>query len=213
MIDVVGNNEFVIIPEPETNDQVPIPTVAVLAVITVVGEEIQSVCVMPAFATVGTSFTTSVTFETEDKHGIFEIVQANTLFPKPKPVMVEFGKVGLVIVPLPDTKVHIPVPMAGVLAVIVVVGEEIQSVCVVPAFDDVGISFTRIETVDELAEHGLFEIVHSKIFNPKPKPVIDVDGDNEFVIVPEPDIKDQVPIPTVAALAFMKAFGLVIQTV
>jgi hypothetical protein len=74
-------------------------------------------------------------------------------------------------------------------------------------------SFTRMETVDELAAHGLLEMVHSKIFKPNPKPVIDVDGDNELVIVPEPDIKDQVPTPTVAALAFMKAFGLVIQTV
>jgi hypothetical protein len=128
VIDVVGDNEFVIVPEPETNDQVPTPTVAVLAVITVVGEEIQSVCVIPAFETVGTSFTTSVTFETEDKHGIFEIVQANTLFPKPKPVIVVFGEVGLVIAPLPETKVHIPVPIVGVLAVIVVVGDDIQSV-------------------------------------------------------------------------------------
>ena len=213
MIEVVGDNEFVIIPEPATNDHVPTPTVAVLAVITVVGEEIQSVCVIPAFETVGTSFTTSVTFETEDKHGIFEIVQANTLFPKPKPVMIEFGEVGLVIVPLPETRVHIPVPIVVVLAVIVVVGEEIQSVCVVPAFDGVGRSFTRIETVDELAEHGLFEIVHSKIFKPKPKPVIEVVGDNELVIVPEPEINDQVPTPTVAVLAFIKAFGLVIQTV
>ena len=43
VIEVVGDSEFVITPVPDTNVQTPVPTVAVLAVITVVGEEIQSV--------------------------------------------------------------------------------------------------------------------------------------------------------------------------
>ena len=38
------------------------------------------------------------------------------------------GSVGLVIVPLPETNVHKPVPTVGVLAVIAVVGDEIQMV-------------------------------------------------------------------------------------
>ena len=35
--EVVGESEFVIVPEPETRVQTPVPTVAVFAVITVVG--------------------------------------------------------------------------------------------------------------------------------------------------------------------------------
>lgn len=43
VIVVLGDNELVITPEPETSDHVPIPTVAVLAFMIVVGEEIQRV--------------------------------------------------------------------------------------------------------------------------------------------------------------------------
>lgn len=43
VIVVLGDNEFEITPVPETNDQVPIPTVAVFADIVAVGEEIQIV--------------------------------------------------------------------------------------------------------------------------------------------------------------------------
>ena len=42
-MDEVGESEFVITPLPETKVHTPVPTVAVLAVITVVGEEIQIV--------------------------------------------------------------------------------------------------------------------------------------------------------------------------
>ena len=67
------------------------------------------------------------------------MVHAKTLLPNPKPVIVVFGKVGFVIVPEPETKVHKPVPTKAVLAFIVVVGEEIQSVWLEPAFAVVGI--------------------------------------------------------------------------
>jgi hypothetical protein len=60
---------------------------------------------------------------------------------------------------------------------------------------------------------GELEIVHAKTFVPKPKPVILVVGDNELVIVPDPETKVQIPVPTVATLAAMDAFGLVAHTV
>ena len=50
------------------------------------------------------------------------------MVPNPKPVIVVFGRVAFVIVPLPETNVHKPVPTVGVLAVIAVVGDEIQMV-------------------------------------------------------------------------------------
>jgi len=65
-----------------------------------------------------------------------------------------------VIVPLPEIKVHKPAPTAGVFAVMVVVGDEIQSVCVKPAFETVGIFLTSIAIVEDEATQGEFEIVH-----------------------------------------------------
>ena len=69
-----------------------------------------------------------VTFELDGGHGAFEIVHAKTLFPNPKPVIDVVGDNELVIVPAPETRVHAPIPTVAVLAVITVVGDEIQSV-------------------------------------------------------------------------------------
>lgn len=66
------------------------------------------------------------------------MVHAKTFVPNPNPVIFVPGKVGLVIVPLPETKVHEPVPIAGVFPLSVVDGEEIHNVCVLPAFAIVG---------------------------------------------------------------------------
>ena len=71
---VVGDNELVIVPEPDTNVHAPVPTIAALAVITVVGEETQSVWLDPAAEIVGTSFTIIATVEVEAKQGAFEMV-------------------------------------------------------------------------------------------------------------------------------------------
>lgn len=56
-------------------------------------------------------------------------------------------------------------------------------------------------------------MVHSNTFVPSANPVIEVIGESEFVIVPEPEIKLHVPIPTVAALAVINVFGLLIHIV
>ncbi len=62
------------------------------------------------------------------------------------------------------------------------------------------------------AAQGGFCILHLKTFGPTPKPVIVVIGDTEFVIVPAPEIKVQVPTPIAAAFAAMVAVE-VTQTV
>ena len=62
-------------------------------------------------------------------------------------------------------------------------------------------------------EHGALEIVQAKTLVPKAKPVIEVVGESELVIVPLPETKVQTPVPTVAVLAVIKVFGLVIQSV
>lgn len=63
------------------------------------------------------------------------------------------------------------------------------------------------------AGQGGFVMVQRKTFIPKGNPVIVVEGESEFVIVPPPEINDQLPTPTVALLAAIKAVGVVIQTV
>lgn len=55
------------------------------------------------------------------------MVQAKTFVPKPKPVIEVVGESELVMVPIPETNVHTPVPTLAVLAFIVVVGDEMQS--------------------------------------------------------------------------------------
>ena len=77
---------------------------------------------------VGAWLTVSVTFEVEGAQGLFEMVHAKTLFPKPNPVIEVVGEREFVIVPLPETNVQTPTPTVAVLAVMLVVGEEIQSV-------------------------------------------------------------------------------------
>lgn len=69
-----------------------------------------------------------VTFELDGGQGELLIVHAKTLFPTPKPVTEVLGRSEFVITPLPETKVHAPVPMAGKFPFIVVDGEETQSV-------------------------------------------------------------------------------------
>lgn len=56
------------------------------------------------------------------------MVHAKTFKPNPNPVIVVVGESEFVIVPLPETNVHTPVPDVAVLPLIVVDGEEIQSV-------------------------------------------------------------------------------------
>lgn len=63
----------------------------------------------------------------------------------------------------------------------------------------------------EDAQGGL-AIVHANTFVPNPKPVMEVVGESEFVIVPLPDTNDHDPIPTNAVLAFIMALGLEIQS-
>ena len=69
-----------------------------------------------------------VTLAIEGAQGLFEIVHAKTLFPKPNPVIEVVGESELVITPVPETKVQTPVPIAGKFAFMTVAGEEIQSV-------------------------------------------------------------------------------------
>ena len=70
-----------------------------------------------------------------------------------------------------------------------------------------------IVTFEIDAAQGLLEMIQANTFVPNPKPVIAVVGDNEFVIVPLPEISDHVPTPMVAVFAAITVVGLEIQSV
>jgi hypothetical protein len=70
---------------------------------------------------------------------------------------------------------------------------------------------TMITSSNDEAQ-GAFEVVHLKVLFPTPNPVIVVAGFVGVVIVPDPPIKVQRPVPAVGVLAAIIAFEL-IQTV
>jgi hypothetical protein len=63
-----------------------------------------------------------VTLELDGTQGALEIVHAKILVPNPRPVMLVVGESELVIVPIPETKVHTPVPDVAVFAAMNVFG-------------------------------------------------------------------------------------------
>lgn len=71
---------------------------------------------------VGPGFTNMVMFETEGAQGAFEMVQAKTFVPIPNPEIGVVGDKEFEIIPVPETRLHEPEPMSGVLALIVAVG-------------------------------------------------------------------------------------------
>ena len=70
------------------------------------------------------------------------IVHCNTLIPSPKPVTELVASVGVVIVPLPDIKDHVPTPLVGVFAANTVVGLLIHIVWLGPAIGKDGMLST-----------------------------------------------------------------------
>jgi hypothetical protein len=133
----VGDEGDVIIPLPETKLQAPVPITGVLpAKVAVVAH---TVCDTPAFEIVGGELRIIATVEL-DVPQLLEMVHWKTLVPVLIPVTPEAGEVGLVMAPLPDTNVQLPVPTAGVFPAKVAV--EVQIVCEEPAVAAVGSGLT-----------------------------------------------------------------------
>ena len=139
-----------------------------------------------------------VTVEVEGEQGGFEIVHSKTFGPTPSPVKPDIGDVGVVIVPVPLTSVHNPVPTAGMFPANVAVVE--QTVCAGPAIEVVAPPVFINVIVSVLEGQGELSMVHINTFAPPPTPVIVVVGDPEDVIVPAPLIRVHVPVPTAGAL-------------
>mgnify|MGYP001592676019 CR=1 FL=1 len=116
---VLATSEFVMVPGPETFIQLPTPAPGTFPAKVTEPVVTQIVWLGPALAIEGAATPVMVTLEIELAQGAFEIVHLKTLLPTPNPVIVVAGLVGVVIVPLPESNVHAPVPAVGVFAAIV----------------------------------------------------------------------------------------------
>ena len=76
-------------------------------------------------AVVGSSLLVIITSSILGAHGTLDIVHLNVFAPTPNPVIPEVGLPGVVIVPVPLTNVHTPVPTVGVLPASVAVVAQI----------------------------------------------------------------------------------------
>ena len=134
-----------------------------------------------------------VTWSLEAGHVPFEMVHWKTFAPTDKPVTADVGEFKFVIVPVPEIRVHAPVPVVGIFPANVV--DEEQLVWSGPAVDVVGLEYTMIVTSSKETGHVPFEVVQRKTFAPTLKPfTFDVADDGE-TIVPVPEIKVHVPDP------------------
>lgn len=136
----------------------------------------------------------------------------STVVPTVSPVKVDVGESEFVMVPGPEIFTHAPTPAVGVLPASVVEPVLTQTVWSTPALAMEGTALPTTIMLSKVAAHGAFEIVHLKVLLPTPKPVIVVTGLVGVVIVPEPPIKVQSPVPAVGVLAAIVALELT-QTV
>lgn len=180
----------------------PEPRVGELPASNVVGELTQMVWLFPAKEVPGTSNTSMLTVEVLEVHTPLEAVQLNTEMPRPRPVTVLVLSVGVVMLTLtePETTDHIPVPGEIALPANVVLGEVMQRLWLAPAKGGVGASSTCSVTVAASVQAPL-SILHSSTVVPGMSPVMVLLGELTAVTEPPPEITDQVPMPTLGAVA------------
>lgn len=110
---VVGSDGLVMVAVPLTTDQAPVPMVGVLPARVVV--VLQMVCVGPALAVVGLSFLVMITVSRLGVQVPLVMVHMKELAPADNAEKPLLGAVGLVMVAVPESRVHKPVPETGVL--------------------------------------------------------------------------------------------------
>ena len=132
----VGDVVAKILPAPNTNVQLPVPIAGTFPAN--VAELAQTDWLGPALDTVGAKNRVIATVELEDGQTPFPTVHIKIFAPAPNAVRPDVGELILEINPDPDTKVHVPVPMAGIFPLKVAVVA--HTLCEAPALDTVGLA-------------------------------------------------------------------------
>ena len=136
-----------------------------------------------------------VTSSEDGVHVPFDIVHLKIFIPFASAVAVDEGFEGLVIVPEPLIKVHVPVPVPEEAVSPESITLVPQTVWSDPALAVVG-KLSEVTVISSIVGvHVPFEMVHLNVFVPLLKPVIEVVGLTEFVNIPLPLIRDQAPVP------------------
>lgn len=113
-----GDDGEMIVPVPEINVHMPVPTEGVLPASVAV--ELQIDWLGPALAVVGGRSRVIVTSSYTAGHVPLGWLQRKMFAPAPRPVTFVVGDVGETIVPFPEMSVHVPVPVMGALPLNVV---------------------------------------------------------------------------------------------
>lgn len=124
-----------------------------------------------------------------------------TLAPITNPVTPEVGEAGVVMVAVPDTTLHNPVPDAGVFPARVVV-VTLHKSWLGPALDTVGAMASLIVTLEVDGAQGALLMVHTRVAEvPGTSPVTPEVGEAGVVMVAVPALTDQSPVPKAGVLA------------
>jgi hypothetical protein len=126
------------------------------------------------------------------------IVHLKVAVPAISPVTPDVGLAGVVMVAVPVTTVHAPVPLVGVLPARVAVAA--HTVWSAPALEAVSPPLTLMITSSVDDVQGELLIVHLKVLAPTPNPVTPEVALVGVVIVAVPVTTLQVPVPAAGVL-------------
>jgi hypothetical protein len=126
-------------------------------------------------------------------HIPLDMVHRKVFAPAPIPVTVVAGLDAFVMVPVPLTSVHCPVPVEGAFPAMV--AEVIHPLWAGPALAVVGLATPVMITSSLLGVQVPLEIVQRKVFGPTPSPVIVEVALVEEVIFPDPLTRLHIPVP------------------
>ena len=196
MVDV-GEVAEIIVAEPETRVQVPIPVIGLFperSVLVTLHKDIS----VPASAVDGGASTVIIISSEEGLQDPLDIVHRNVAEePTNNPVTSEVGEAGVVMLAVPDTTVQTPVPTEAVFPAKVVV-VRLHNTWSELASATSGNSFTLTTISSSEAVHVPLETVHLKVVAGPPitNPVIPEEGEAGVVMVAVPDINVHRPVPT-----------------
>src|SRR5690606_25585756 len=127
-----------------------------------------------------------------------------TEVPAGTPVMVVLNAFGLVIVAVPDTTLHVPVPITGSAAAMVKV-PSLHCSWSGPATAGDGKAWLVRMMSSNVSAHTPLSMVQRRVAEvPGAIPVMVVDGDEGLVMDAVPEIRVHCPVPTIGVLALIR---------